>query len=136
MEAEKNARPKGHRRIGIKWKMFMILFAFVSVFVVAIWLFQIQMLHYFYQTAKFNELDKVAEEIESSLGDDNRLISVVETSADEFSNMKKGVKLINLKDGVTVASIAKVRQPEADEIHEETVEETEESSETASTEEV
>ena len=66
--------------------MFMILFAFVSVFVFAIWLFQIQMLHYFYQTAKFNELDKVAEEIELSLGDDNRLISVVETSADEFSN--------------------------------------------------
>lgn len=86
MEAEKNAKPKSRKRIGIKWKMFMILFAFVSVFVVAIWLFQIQMLHYFYQTAKFNELDKVAEEIKSSLGDDNRLISVVETSADEFSN--------------------------------------------------
>lgn len=86
MEAEKNARPKGRIRIGIKWKMFMILFAFVSVFVFAIWLFQIQMLHYFYQTAKFNELDKVAKEISLVLGDDNKVITVAETSADEFSN--------------------------------------------------
>lgn len=86
MEAEKNANPKGRIRIGIKWKMFMILFAFVSVFVFAIWLFQIQMLHYFYQTAKFNELDKVAKEISLVLGDDNKVITVAETSADEFSN--------------------------------------------------
>ena len=49
-----------------------------------------------------------------------------------------GVKLMNIdvENDIKVASIAKVRQPEADEIHEETVEETEESSETASTEEV
>ena len=49
-----------------------------------------------------------------------------------------GVKLMNIdvENDIKVASIAKVRQPEADEIHEETVEETEEFSETASTEEV
>lgn len=66
--------------------MFMILFAFVSVFVFAIWIFQIQMLHYFYQTAKFNELDSVSSEMFDVLGDDNRMISVAEIHAEEFLN--------------------------------------------------
>ena len=86
MEAQKNVRPKSRIRIGIKWKMFMILFAFVSVFVFAIWLFQIQMLHYFYQSAKFNELDRVANEVFDAMGDDNRIISIVEANAEEYSN--------------------------------------------------
>jgi signal transduction histidine kinase len=86
MEAGMNPHPKSRKRIGIKWKMFMILFAFVSVFVFAIWLFQIQMLHYFYQTAKFNELDDVAKDISKALGDDSAMINIAEESADEFYN--------------------------------------------------
>ena len=30
MEAEKNAKPKSRKRIGIKWKMFAILLIFVA----------------------------------------------------------------------------------------------------------
>lgn len=85
-----------HRRIGIKWKMFCILFAFVSVFTFSIWVFQVRMLHYFYQTAKFNELDKIANDISLVLDDDGKTISVAENCADEFYN---DIWLYRLNDG-------------------------------------
>ena len=50
---------KKRRRLGIKWKMFMILFLFVFTFAFCIWIVEAQMLHYFYQAAKYNELESV-----------------------------------------------------------------------------
>lgn len=64
--------------------MFAILFAFVSVFAVSIWFFQIQMLNYFYQTAKFKELDNSASAIRSSINDETRIAETSEKCAEEF----------------------------------------------------
>lgn len=79
-------RSKKRRRMGIKWKMFCILIVFVSAFAFIIWLLQIQMLHYFYQGAKFNELTDVSEKISQSLDDEKSLLSVAEECANEFYN--------------------------------------------------
>lgn len=82
MDVSEVSVPKRRKRFGIKWKMFMILFLFVFAFAFCIWVLEIQMLNYFYQTAKFNEFDAAAEGITLSLGDDMATLSL----ADEFSN--------------------------------------------------
>ena len=85
MDREVRRAPK-RKRIGIKWKLFFILFAFVSLFAFIIWICQIQMLHYFYQGAKFNELSKTSEELIANFEDENALIEIGQTSAKEHLN--------------------------------------------------
>ena len=77
---------KKKRRIGIKWKMFFILLCFVSVFAIVMWIFQIQMLHFFYQGAKFNELRNTAEEIAKSIDENNTIPNITEEYAKERDN--------------------------------------------------
>ena len=48
-------------KMGIKWKMFVLLVIFIVCVLVSIWLVQVQMLNYFYQTAKFLELEESAD---------------------------------------------------------------------------
>lgn len=74
------------RRIGIKWKMFFILFAFVSTFAFSIWLFQIQMLHFFYQGTKFNELKNISAELSVSFDNENELLLKAQKKAEESYN--------------------------------------------------
>ena len=70
--------PKRRKRFGIKWKMFTVLFLFVFAFAICIWVLEVQMLNYFYQTAKFRELDAAAESISFSLGNDISTINLVD----------------------------------------------------------
>jgi len=81
-------RGKGHRfiRIGIKWKMFAILVCFVSLFLVVQWIFQVQMLNLFYQTAKLTELEDTAVLLSEVLDNENALSSAVEVYAKEYYN--------------------------------------------------
>jgi signal transduction histidine kinase len=76
--------PKKRRRVGIKWKMFIILFLFVFTFAFCIWIFEVQMLHYFYQAAKFKELESVSESLSASLGDDIEIMQITDDYADEY----------------------------------------------------
>lgn len=55
------------KQISIKWKMFFILMLFVAVIGLTIWVFQIQMLNFFYQNAKFDELNDISNTIISNL---------------------------------------------------------------------
>ncbi len=64
---EKGYTRRVQRRIGVKWKMFAILMCFVTAFVAFICIFEIRMLNFFYQTAKFNELDDTSEKISELL---------------------------------------------------------------------
>lgn len=57
------------RQIGIKWKMFAILIMFVALIGLTIWIFQIQMLNYFYQHAKFDELDDISNTIIANIAE-------------------------------------------------------------------
>ena len=69
---------KKRRRIGIKWKMFFILVCFVSAFTFVTWISQIQMLHYFYQGAKFKELKDISNDIVRNVDDENALPMIAE----------------------------------------------------------
>ena len=77
---------KRKRPIGIKWKMFAILICFVSVFAVAIWIFEIQMLSFFYQSAKHNEFKNTAENISTTLNNDDLTARACAAFADEYYN--------------------------------------------------
>ena len=58
------------KQISIKWKMFFILMLFVAVIGLTIWVFQIQMLNFFYQNAKFDELNDIFKKaVEQAVND-------------------------------------------------------------------
>ena len=71
-------------QIGIKWKMFAILICFISLFALANWVFQVRMLNFFYQNAKFDELEDSEERISASLDNDGTLPDVLNACADEY----------------------------------------------------
>ena len=55
------------KRIGIKWKMFAILIIFIVCILVGIWVVQIRMVNFFFQTTKFYELEESATAISEKL---------------------------------------------------------------------
>ena len=70
--------------IGIQWKMYAILILFVGLIIGVIWFFQVQMMNYFYQVTRFNELELSATKISAELGHSNRLTAVVSDCASEY----------------------------------------------------
>lgn len=68
---------KGYR-IGIQWKMYAILIVFIGVVVGVIWFLQVQMLNYFYQVTKFNELELSATAISAEMENPEQLHAVCE----------------------------------------------------------
>ena len=81
-----NKDTKRHIRIGIKWKMFAILICFVTLFAVTLWIFQIQMLNFFYQNAKFNEFENAADTLSVVLGKDDLVAEASVVYAEEYYN--------------------------------------------------
>ncbi len=71
-------------RYGIKWKMYAILIGFLGITVGVIWFFQIQMMSYFYQINKFNELEKTSLTISAELDDELRLEQLVNQHSREY----------------------------------------------------
>ncbi len=57
-------------RIGIKWKMFVIIVCFIVCVLISIWFVQVRMLNVFYQNAKFYELEEAAQAIALALDDE------------------------------------------------------------------
>ena len=76
---EKNSR----RKIGITWKMFAILLAFIVVVIGVVWFFQVMMLDVFYRSTKFGELEHTANLI-SEIEDKNDIETVVYSCADKY----------------------------------------------------
>ncbi len=71
-------------RIGIQWKMYAILVLFVALIVVVLWFFQVQMVNYFYQMAKFAELELSASAITAELDDPQKLEELTTDYASEY----------------------------------------------------
>ncbi len=84
MNNEKIYKKRVRRPIGIKWKMFAILICFVMSFAMMIWVFQIRMLNFFYQGAKFNELKESSEVISSELNNESNLATVTDNYSKEY----------------------------------------------------
>ena len=61
------------KRIGIKWKMFAILIIFIVCVLIGIWVVQIRMVNFFFQTARFFELEESAISISEKL--DNPVVA-------------------------------------------------------------
>ena len=70
--------------IGIQWKMYAILILFIGLIIGVIWFFQVQMMNYFYQVTRFNELELSATKISAELGHSNRLEAVAADCASEY----------------------------------------------------
>lgn len=75
---------KKRKRVGIKWRMAAILIAFVFVFALAIWVFEIRMLNFFYQNAKFSEMKGASEAISEVVADGGDVATVSDTYATEY----------------------------------------------------
>ena len=80
----KKDRLESKWQIGIKWKMFAILVVFIVCVLVSIWFFQVQMLNFFYQNAKFYELEQSATAIIDSLGNDENAKKNVAFYSEEY----------------------------------------------------
>ena len=57
--------------IGIGWKLFAFLMAFVILMLGVIWLFQVRLLDFFYKRTKYNELETISSIIEAYVGTDS-----------------------------------------------------------------
>lgn len=85
MNAEQEKKmPRKRRQIGIQWKMYAILIVFVGVVFGVLWFFQVQMIHFFYQTSKFNELELSAASLAVELEHPDRLQATAEHYASEY----------------------------------------------------
>ena len=71
-------------RIGIQWKMYAILIMFIGIVVGVIWIFQVQMMNYFYQVTKFNELEISGAKLVAELEHQNELETVAIQTATEY----------------------------------------------------
>jgi len=72
-------------KLGIKWKTWMILVAFIICVLVSIWVLQVQMLNFFYQNSRFYDLKQSAEDITATLGDDRALRGAVEEHSEKHT---------------------------------------------------
>ena len=84
MKKTSSERSSVSRHIGITWKMYAILILFVALVVGVIWFFQVQMLNYFYQSTKFQELEFSAAELSLSVGNKEQLENTADSHASEY----------------------------------------------------
>lgn len=72
-------------RVGIRWRLFVSLAAFTVLFLIVLWIFQVQLLSFFYEKEKFSEIQHIADRIEDNLGQRD-----LEDQVDEFA-LQQGV---------------------------------------------
>lgn len=70
MRTTEAAYTKTRKTIGIGWKLFAFLMAFVVLMLGVIWLLQIRLLDYFYQKTKYRELETISSIISDYVGTD------------------------------------------------------------------
>ena len=86
----KSHSEKKHKttRIGISWRMFGIIFSFIILFAISMWVFQIQMLKYFYQGVKYNELRETVEVVKNASDTNSELsLAVSERASDIYGDI-------------------------------------------------
>ena len=70
MQSADTVRKQSKRTIGIGWKLFALLLAFVILMLGVIWLFQVRLLDYFYKQTKYRELEAISEMLAEYVGSD------------------------------------------------------------------
>ncbi len=84
MTTDQSVHSSKRKQIGIQWKMYAILIVFIGIVVGVLWFFQVRMLHFFYQTSKFNELELSAASLAVDLEDVKQLQITAERNASEY----------------------------------------------------
>ena len=79
-----SVRKMKHKKIGIKWKIFIYLLGFTAILLTLLWVFQTMYLDEFYKSIKTGEIESAFENIESILDDEDmsEAIEVIATSYD------------------------------------------------------
>ncbi len=77
-------REHPQKQLGIQWKMYAILIVFIGIVVGVLWFFQVRMLHLFYQTSRFSELELSSVAISATLDDQKELEATVDRYASEY----------------------------------------------------
>lgn len=62
MKSEQTKKPL-RRHVGIRWRLFVCLAAFMILFLLVIWVFQIRLLGYFYQREKFSDMEDIVADL-------------------------------------------------------------------------
>lgn len=78
-----NPRKPLRRQLGIRWKMLSIILIFIVLFTMVMWIFQIQMLNYFYQGVKYRELDKTLELLVEITDDSLKIVETASRRAED-----------------------------------------------------
>ncbi len=92
---------EGSKKIGIKWKMFAILLAFIVAIISVIWIFQVALLNVFYQNTKFTELALSAEKISAVADDIDHLENIADDCAEKYFSY---IVVFKIEDGVARAT--------------------------------
>lgn len=71
------------RQLGIRWKMLAIIFIFIVLFTMVMWIFQIQMLNYFYQGVRYKELARTVELVSTMTDDSLKIVETVSQRAED-----------------------------------------------------
>ncbi len=72
-----------HKKISIKWKVFLYMLSFSAILICLLWLFQTVYLDRFYKTIKKNDVNHALDNMESLIDDDD-IQSAVDTIADRY----------------------------------------------------
>lgn len=128
MTGKEKKQPRG-RKIGVQWKLFAFLMAFVVFMLAVIWLFQIRLLGFFYEKAKYRELETIGDIIETKL-DSNSLDDAVYSCAVDYSLCIRVFRQTETGDFVEAASadvaadclVHRLKQAELLDIYNQTIE--------------
>ena len=102
---EETYKKRRFKQTGIRWKMLSIFLVFILLFALMMWVFQIQMLNYFYQAVKYNEFEKIVELISNSKGDTESIEQIILNHSDESYDDIWIYKLSNGNEQVVDGSI-------------------------------
>ena len=72
-------------KLGIKWKTWCLLVVFIVCVLVSIWVLQVQLLNFFFQTARFYELGQSMDMLADAVDDPAELEGAVTNSTGKYS---------------------------------------------------
>ncbi len=100
-----SCKKRRFRQCGIRWKMLSILLVFILLFALMIWVFQIQMLNYFYQVVKYNEFEELVDIIDNSSDDIENLEQIIYNHSHESYDDVWVYNLTTVNDEVVESEI-------------------------------
>ena len=71
MQMADTVRKQSKKNIGVGWKLFALLLAFVLLMLGVIWFFQVRLLNHFYKQTKYKELEAISKVLSEYVGSDS-----------------------------------------------------------------